>query len=111
MTVWLTGELAPEVCDTPRMLVNVAAFAFGLTAGIRVTKRLHDDPDAGRWGERLGKTRLRFANLPVGGTIALTASSLAPSVLAGPVRSLGAGAVLGAVGWALADPLPPLAQA
>ncbi len=92
------------------MLVNVAAFAFGLTAGIRVTKRLHDDPDAGKWGERLGETRLRFANLPAGGTIALTVSSLLPPAVAGPVRSLGAGAVVGAVGWGLADPLPPLAQ-
>ncbi|MDQ3758936.1 MAG: hypothetical protein M3331_03195 [Actinomycetota bacterium] len=92
------------------MLVNIAAFAFGMTAGVRVTKRLHNDPDAGKWGERLGTTRLRFANLPVGGTIALTAASLLPPAIAGPVRFLGAGAVMGAVGWGLADPLPPLAS-
>ena len=89
-------------------MISAVAFAAGLTAGITVTRRLHRDPDAGKWGERLGSTRLRFANLPVGGTIALSLSSVLPPRLAGPVRSLGAGAVAGAVGWGLADPLPPL---
>lgn len=89
-------------------MTNAAAFAAGLTAGIAVTRRLHGDPEAGKWGERIGRTRLRFANLPVGGTIAITLSSVLPEPLAGPVRSLGAGAVVGAVGWAVVDPLPPV---
>lgn len=91
-----------------RALVNVAAFSAGLAAGIKVTRGVHDDPDAGRWGERLGRTRLRFANLPVGGTIALATSLLLPRGVAIPVRALGAGAVIGAVGWGVIDPLPPL---
>lgn len=84
------------------------AFAAGLGAGIAVTRRLHGDPDAGRWGERMGRTRLRFANLPVGGTIAIVASSFLPHRPAVAVRALGAGALVGAVGWGVADPLPPL---
>src|ERR1035437_2446101 len=62
----------------------------------------------GRWGERLGKTRLRFANLPVGGTIAIALSMVLPSRVAVPVRALGVGALVGAVGWGIARPLPPL---
>ena len=83
------------------------SFSTGPTAGIAVTRRLHRDP-GGRWGERLGKTRLRFANLPVGGTIAIALSMVLPSRVAVPVRALGVGALVGAVGWGIADPLPPL---
>lgn len=83
------------------------AFSAGLAAGIAVTRRLHGDPDAGRWGERLGRTRLRYANLPVGGTIAIAVSFLLPRGAATPVRALGAGALAGAVGWGFVDPLPP----
>ena len=89
-------------------LTTAAAGAAGLAAGIQVTRRLHNDPDAGRWGERLGPTRLRYANLPVGGTIAIAASLLLPRSVALPVRALGFGALLGAVGWGFVDPLPPV---
>ena len=78
------------------------SFSTGPTAGIAVTRRLHRDP-GGRWGERL-----RFANLPVGGTIAIALSMVLPSRVAVPVRALGVGALVGAVGWGIADPLPPL---
>lgn len=85
---------------------SVAAFAAGLAAGIKVTSDLHSSSDAGKWGERLGSTRLRYANLPVGGTIAIVVSLVLPARVAGPARALGAGAVAGAVGWGIADPLP-----
>lgn len=88
-------------------LTTVAAFASGLASGIAVTRRLHEDPNPGRWGNRLGKTRLRWANLPVGGGIALGASLLLPPRLRAPVRGLGLGALAGAVGWGFVDPLPP----
>lgn len=84
------------------------AFSAGLAAGIAVTRRLHADPGAGQWGERIGRTRLRFANLPVGGTIALAVSVVLPRRMAVGVRALGAGALVGAVGWGIIDPLPPL---
>ena len=87
-------------------VLNLTAFSAGLAAGITVTRRLHSDPAAGKWGERIGTTRFRFANLPVGGTIAIGASVLLPHPLEKPVRALGTGALLGAVGWGLADPLP-----
>lgn len=87
------------------------AFSAGLGAGVAVTRRLHGDPDAGRWGDRIGRTRLRVANLPVGGTIAIAVSFFLPRRMAVPARALGAGALVGAVGWGIADPLPPLARA
>ena len=89
------------------MGASVPAFAAGLAAGIKVTRDLHSDPDAGKWGDRLGSTRLRYANLPVGGTIAIVVALLLPKRAAGPARALGAGAVVGAVGWGIVDPLPP----
>ena len=92
-------------------LVSAAAFIAGVAAGIKVTRRLHHDPDAGRWGERLGGTRLRYANLPVGGTLAITASLVLPRPFAAATRALGAGAVVGAVGWGVVDPLPALPRA
>jgi hypothetical protein len=88
----------------PKM--RLIAFAGGLGAGVKVTRRLHNDPDAGVWGKRLAGTHLRYANLPVGGTLALVAARHVPSRLAPMVRALGVGALLGAVGWGLADPLP-----
>lgn len=75
-----------------------------------MTRRLHQDPEAGKWGERIGETRFRFANLPVGGTIAIAASVVIPGRSAGVVRALGVGALLGAVGWGFADPLPPVSE-
>ena len=89
------------------MRLTVPAFAVGLAAGIKVTSDLHSNPDAGKWGDRLGSTRLRYANLPVGGTIAMVVSVLLPVRVAVPARALGAGAVVGAVSWGIADPLPP----
>jgi len=91
--------------------VPAVAFATGLGAGIAVTRRLHEDPEAGGWGARLGRTRLRVANIPVGGSIALAVSLVLPRRAAVVVGALGAGALAGAVGWGIADPLPPLAQA
>jgi hypothetical protein len=88
-------------------MIRAAAFAVGLAAGVKVTRGLH--ADAGFWGQRLGPTRLRNANLPLGGTLAITAATVLPTKLRRPVRALGAGAVLGAVGWGLVDPLPPAA--
>ena len=92
-------------------MIPALAFSAGLGAGVAVTRRLHDDPDAGRWGDRMGRTRLRFANLPVGGSIAIAVSFFLPRPTAVAARAVGAGALVGAVGWGFADPLPPLARA
>jgi hypothetical protein len=89
-------------------LAERVGFASGLLAGIVVTRRLHADPDAGLWGKRLGHSRLRYANLPVGGTIALVGSVYAPEAVAGPLRALGFGALAGAVGYGAFDPLPSI---
>ncbi len=99
------GPRGPARVNPSGSITALAAVA-GLAAGIAVTRHLHEDPDAGRWGRRLGRTRFRYANLPVGGTIALVMSRYLPRGLAGPVGAIGVGALLGAVGWGLADPLP-----
>lgn len=90
------------------MRERILFISAGLAAGVVVTKRLHGDPDAGIWGERIAETRLRYANIPVGGTIALVLSAVAPERVAGALRALGTGALLGAVGWGIVDPLPPV---
>ena len=45
------------------MRPSLPAFAAGLAAGLKVTSDLHSSPDAGKWGDRLGSTRLRYALL------------------------------------------------
>jgi hypothetical protein len=90
-------------------IVTAGCFAGGLSAGIRVTRTLHQDPDSGRWGQRIASTRLRYADLPVGGTIALAVSVVAPEPISRAVRALGLGASAGALGFGCFDPLPPSA--
>jgi hypothetical protein len=90
-------------------VIRALAFGLGLAAGVKVTRRLHDDPAAGLWGRRLGRTRLRYANLPVGGTIAIAAAAVLPARVGRVTRAVGGGALVGAVGWGVVDPLPPLA--
>ncbi|MDQ2726962.1 MAG: hypothetical protein M3Y91_03640 [Actinomycetota bacterium] len=76
-----------------------------------VTMPMHRDPDPGRWGQRLGRTRLRKANLPLGGIVLLGLSLLLPAGAAVVTGALGAGTVVGVVGCGLVDPLPPLRTA
>ncbi len=90
-------------------MTRALAFSAGLAAAVAVTRRLHTDPEL--WSERIGSTRLRFANLPVGGTLALAASLRLPPRPAVRLRALGAGALVGAVGWGVVDPLPALSKA
>jgi hypothetical protein len=96
------------VSDSARVKTRALSFSARLAAGVVVTKRLHGDPEAGIWGERIADTRLRYANLPVGGTIALGLSAILPERWAPAFRALGTGALLGAVGWGIVDPLPPV---
>jgi len=90
---------------------SLAAAAAGLAAGIKVTRRSHVAPSSPGWAERVGRTRLRRSDLPVGGTLALLVAAglqlAGQSGAALVVAGLGAGAAVGAVGTGLADPLPP----
>jgi hypothetical protein len=90
---------------------SVAAAAVGLLAGVQVTRHSHRAPSSPGWAERVGRSRLRRSDLPVGGTLALVAAlALQLAGQSGPaavVAALGAGAAIGAVGTGLADPLPP----
>ncbi len=89
---------------------SVVAAAVGLAAGVKVTRHSHASPSSPGWAKRVGGSRLRRSDLPVGGTLALlTALVLRVAGKRGAaavVASLGAGAAVGAVGTGLADPLP-----
>lgn len=88
------------------------AAALGLGAGVAVTLQAHRAPLSPWWEARVGSTRLRRSDLPLGGAIALIAAiKLARAGHPGLARAsagLGLGAALGAVGTGLAEPLPPV---
>jgi len=94
----------------PTAAPSAAALA-GLAAGVGVTRHSHRSPSSPGWALRVGRTRLRRSDLPLGGALALLvalalrlAGRSRPAMV---VAALGAGAALGAVGTGLADPLPP----
>jgi hypothetical protein len=93
------------------LVASLAAAAVGLAAGVKVTRHSHVSPSSPGWARRVGATRLRRSDLPVGGTLALAVALVLQLVgQSGPaavVGALGAGAAVGAVGTGLADPLPP----
>ena len=83
------------------------AAAVGLAAGVGVTTGLHANPTPAFWGDRLGDTGFRTANLPVGGTIAFIAAGLLRKhAIARPIAALGVGMAAGAIGTGVFDPLP-----
>jgi hypothetical protein len=89
----------------------IVAATFGLTLGVAVTRRAHRHPSSPAWAARVGSSRLRRADLPVGGTSALVVAGVlrraGRSKAALIVAALGLGATLGAVGTGLAEPLAP----
>ncbi|WP_344440408.1 hypothetical protein [Kitasatospora nipponensis] len=86
------------------------AAVVGLGAGVLVTRRAHRAPSSPVWARRLPGTRLRTADLPVGGTLALLAAGLLDRAglhaAAVAAAGLALGAAVGAVGTGLAEPLP-----
>lgn len=88
--------------------VALAADAVGALAGawvgLCVTERLHGDRRF--WGRQIGRTRFRWANLPVGCVAAFSLAEILPPGLAEVARCVGAGMGVTAVGWAWVDPAP-----
>ena len=84
--------------------------AAGLAAGIVVTRHAHRAPSSPLWAKPLPGTRLRTADLPVGGTVALVAAGLLKIAgrhgAAVATAGLALGAALGALGTGIAEPLP-----
>jgi hypothetical protein len=93
------------------VVATIAAAAVGLAAGVKVTRHSHASPSSPGWAKRVGRTRLRRSDLPVGGTLALATALVlqlaGQSGAALVVAGLGAGAAVGALGTGLTDPLPP----
>ncbi|MDQ3721799.1 MAG: hypothetical protein M3376_01745, partial [Actinomycetota bacterium] len=56
----------------PPALVATYFAVLGSVVGVTVTAWLHDGD--GFWSRRLGRSRFRRANLPVGGTVAAVAA-------------------------------------
>lgn len=98
-----------------KVIITITAATLGLAAGVLVTHRAHRAPLSPSWATRVGRTRLRRSDLPVGGTLALLAASVLR--LAGKrrpatvVAALGIGAAAGAIGTGLIDPLAPIDDA
>jgi hypothetical protein len=89
----------------------VTFIALGLGAGIAVTRRAHRAPSSPGWDRRVGRSRLRRSDLPLGGTAALVVAGVLRGAgwprAAQAVTAVGLGAAAGAVGTGLAEPLPP----
>jgi hypothetical protein len=86
--------------------------AVGIATGVAVTLRAHRAPTSPGWAQRVGRTRLRRSDLPVGFTVALLAAfvlnRLGKKRAAQLVAAWGLGAGIGAVGTGLAEPLEPV---
>ena len=107
--------VAPVVATTGAVLAHAsklashgqaAAFGVGLGVGVYVTQKLH--ASNGFWAKRIPGTRYRYADLPVGGTVAFGAALLARNHpgLSHMLIAAGMGMTAGAVGTGIADPLP-----
>ncbi len=95
-----------------RRVRNEAILAgVGLATGVAVTLRAHRKPSSPGWAKRVGRTRLRRADLPVGCTVAMLLSfalnRAGRSTAARLVAAWGIGAGVGAVGTGVAEPLDP----
>src|SRR5580765_5540154 len=90
----------------------VIAAALGFAAGVAVTGRAHGAPASPGWAKRVGRTRPRRSDLPLGGTLALLVALILDVAgrpgIALVVAGLGIGAACGAVGTGLREPLPPV---
>lgn len=88
----------------------VLATGIGLGGSAAATYRAHRNPMSPQWDDRVGDSRFRRSDLPVGGGVALALAfgsllsghTKAAAVLAGA----GVGATVGSLGVALVDPLP-----
>ncbi len=89
-----------------RITATIAA-GIGLGGGVVVTRDAHRRPRSPWWAERVGTTRLRRADMPLGGTLfALLAMALRGRRVAGTLAGLAVGAAAGAIGTGMLDPLP-----
>ncbi len=85
------------------MIATVLAECAGFLVAAIVTARAHRAD--GFWAQRLGETRFRLANLPVGGILAVLAAMVFP-VAALPLVCAGAAMAVTAIGYGFIDPLP-----
>lgn len=93
----------------PIRVIRIALLGAGLYAGVTITRSLHArSDDETMWAGRLANTTFRYADIPVGGLIGLATAPLLPRRTRPYARALAWGALVGAVGVGLSDPLPPL---
>lgn len=83
-------------------LAMVGAGAIGGVVAGLVTERLHNGQTF--WSRRIGRTRFRYANLPVGGAVAFTVAAFLPYPGTWIAVSAGLAMLTVAVGWAWVDP-------
>lgn len=85
------------------MIALVACAAFLIAAAI--TRYEHRKQPPGFWGQRIGRSRWRRANLPAGGALMLLLAVAIPSAAA-YFLAAAAGMGVAAIGGRVVDPLP-----
>jgi hypothetical protein len=107
-----TGGMINDIAPNQALrLGGVAALAaLGLGAGVAVTRHAHRVPASPWWDERVGRSKLRRSDLPVGGAAALLTAVVLRATgqrrAAWAIAALGVGAAAGALGTGFAEPLP-----
>ena len=81
-----------------------AAALFGFAVAAAITAYEHGRDPVGWWGQRIGHSRWRRANLPAGGTLVLVAGVALSSPM---LLAAAAGMAAAAISARFVDPLPP----
>lgn len=82
-------------------------FIVALLVGVVVTDAIGH---IGYWAQRLGRSRWRRANLPVGGTVAAACALVTHGRISSTFAIIAAAFAIAAVGWRYVAPLAPVAQ-
>ncbi len=86
------------------MTVILAAL-IGFAWAAAITRYEHGKDPAGWWGQRIGRTRWRRANLPAGAVLVGSAAALIGSSI---LLAAAFGMLLAAPLWRYVDPLPAM---
>lgn len=88
-------------------LFVVAVFVIALFVGALVTDAISLN---GWWAQRLGRSRWRRANLPVGGVVFVIVALLTPGQTSAIAAVVAVAFTFAAVGWRFIEPPPPYKQ-
>lgn len=99
---WLARAREARRLASGALMLLAALLGFMLAAAITLFEHRRDPPSF--WGQRLGRTRARRANLPAGGALTLVAALVLGSSL---FLAAASGMAAAAIAGRLVDPLAP----